>query len=485
MTASNASIIQAATQYGTSDFQQWLDPLTQATTAQVAEAFNDPMNRMYRNQFVDWLIQRVGRTWLVNRDHDFTNPLQVFRNRGRLDYGATLQLLALDYIKTHSYDDEERLSGDTDTSLFGTYRPRGKQAFLTVNSRRRYPITVNERELSQAFTSDTGLAEFVSGVMRVPYNSDNYAEFVLCRDAVEKFDDVNPGLVYRHPAYTVVPDDRDGATRFLKDLQVYADYLRFPNDARRFIPGDVPQTYRPDQLVLLITPEAKASINVDALAQLFHIEPAQVPYRMIVVNHLQEGCFAALMSERSVVLMDNVYETGTFYNPATLSTNMFLHHWELCAVDPYEPIILFGTGDTWNAQGRQETTVTQNATGLQLVPESDTVKPGGTVRIQTKLQGTVDISPSGETLSPLFTVAPDAATWSVELKDGANEESKINSRTYVDVVTGILHVQRTGLHAGDVLTITGTGTYRNPTPDADGTTTPETPYTASCDITIA
>lgn len=485
MPSSNKSIIQAATQYGTTDFQQWLDPLTQQATAQVAATFNDPMNRMYRNQFVDWLIQRVGKTWLTNRDHDFSNPLAVFRNRGNLQYGSTLQLLALDYIKTHSYDDEEALSGDTDVSLWGTYRPRGRQAFLTVNSRRRYPISMNERELAQAFTSDTGLAEFVSATMRVPYNSDNYAEYVMCRDAVSKFDTLNPNTVYRHPAYTAVPDDRDGATRFLKDLQIYADYLQFPNTARQYIPGDIPQTYRADQLVLLITPEVKASINVDALAQLFHIEPAQVNYRMIVVDHLQNGCFAMLMSERAIALMDNVYETATFYNPATLSTNMFLHHWELCAIDPYEAVIMFGTGDQWDTQGRQTVTVTENADSLTLTPETETVAVGGQVKLTTKLNGTISIAPDGTVLSDLWTVAPSSATYEVTLKEGANVASKLNARTYVDVLTNILHVQKTGLHSGDVLTITASGTYVNPTPGQEGTSTAETPYTATCDVTIA
>ena len=53
----------------------------------------------------------------------------------------------------------------------------------------------------------------------------------------------------------------------------------------------------------------------------------------------------------------------------------------------------------------------------------------------------------------------------------------LNSRTYVDD-NNVLHVQRTDLEAGNVLTVTGTTTYADP----DGTTTP---YTKSVTVTIA
>ena len=95
----NATIIQAATQVGTSDFQQWIDKLSQQTTAQVVNNMFDPMNMIYKNMFVDYLINRIGFTWV--KKHAFENPLSVFK-RERLTYGNTVQLLAVDYIKTHA-----------------------------------------------------------------------------------------------------------------------------------------------------------------------------------------------------------------------------------------------------------------------------------------------------------------------------------------------------------------------------------------------
>ena len=66
--------------------------------------------------------------------------------------------------------------------------------------------------------------------------------------------------------------------------------------------------------------------------------------------------------------------------------------------------------------------------------------------------------------------------YSLAAVDGDSEPVELNSRTYVDEY-GILHVQKSGLSTGTVITVTAKSAYINPS----GSTTE---YTASADITL-
>ena len=57
-------------------------------------------------------------------------------------------------------------------------------------------------------------------------------------------------------------------------------------------------------------------------------------------------------------------------------------------------------------------------------------------------------------------VEPDAATYELAC-DRSGTAVPLNTRTYVDDF-GVLHVQKTGLEVGDVITITATTAYHNP-----------------------
>ena len=78
-------------------------------------------------------------------------------------------------------------------------------------------------------------------------------------------------------------------------------------------------------------------------------------------------------------------------------------------------------------------------------------------------------------------MAPDAATYEVAANHAASGDTPgtafdLNANTFVDDQAR-LHVQRDGLVAGDVITVTGTATYVNP----NGETTE---HSATCKFTV-
>ena len=91
------------------------------------------------------------------------------------------------------------------------------------------------------------------------------------------------------------------------------------------------------------------------------------------------------------------------------------------------------------------------------------------MQLKLNLTGTV-IGDDAEIIS----VEPDAGMFSVA-GESDGEPIALNSRTYVDNY-GVLHLQKTGITAGDTITVTAKSAYINPS----GATTS---YTATATVT--
>ncbi len=486
MATENNSILQAAKLDATGPLYEFLDRVSNQAPEEQAKAMFDPYSGPWRNQFVNWLFTRVGRVFL--KQQRFEDPLRVFA-KDSMPYGGAVQMSALDYIKAQPFNDAGD-GGEATVPLLKVYRPKGKTAWAWVNTRRVTPCSYNEAELQQAFTTSDGLARFVAAVLDTPVSSDNYQEYLLVRSAIATFDKAQPNKIYRE-VMDAAPTAKDPATDFLTSLKTWANRLRFPNWVRQVTPGDMPNSYTdPSQLVLLVTPEVAANLDTRTLQPLFHwaapvsgtgTETDPLNYRVIIIDDFGiPGCFAALVSQNTLNIVDVVRQTTTFYNPATLTTSVFVHSQQSIFLNPFEPCLLWGTGDTFAAAGRQEVTITQTTTGLELTPAASTIKAGETVTFTPKLTGSLAASPAGTLISPDMSVAPDSALYAVEAKDAEGAAVKLGSRTYVDGLTNTLHTSP-ALASGTVLTVTATATYADPTSDS---VEPATPYAATATVTI-
>lgn len=453
MAVNNSTILAKAWLAGTNDFQQRVPDPTIAGVKATMDALFQPMNSMLFNQFMDILINRIGFTYV--RQQSYKNPLAVFKGT-KLTYGSTIQEIAPKWIKAHSYDDENE-------TLLKLHRPEAQVWYHSQNRKDQYPISVNVDELRTAFTDETGLNKLVASVMTTPQNADEYDEYRIMLQLIAEYE--NRWGFYKHHL-TSMPTDETSGKELLTALQTYGGKLQFPSAL--YSGTEIPVFAKPDELVLITTPEAQAGLNVNTLAGLFNVDLANVKYRVVLVDEFPiKGAVALLTTEDFFVCSDTLYSTTSFWNPQTLTTNYYLNHWGVYSVSPFVPAILFTTED----ESTVTPTITQTVSGITLEAEKDTMKAGESQQLTVKLTGT--ISPE----TPDVFVAPDAATYTVVAKDAEGEPVDLNSRTRVDVY-GVLHVQRTGLKAGDVITVTATSAYTNPSGKTIG-------YTAEKEITIA
>lgn len=458
MAQNNNTIMAKAWLAGTNDFQQRIPDPTQAGIKATMDALFSPMNAQYYNQFMDILVNRIGFTYV--RQQAYKNPLAVFKG-SKLTYGSTIQEIAPKWIKAHSYED------NTET-LLKLHRPEAEVWYHSQNRRDQYPISVNVDELRTAFTDEYGLNNLVASVMQAPQNADEYDEYTIMKQLIAEYD--SKWGFYRENLSAAPTDDATGK-ELLTKLQTLGGKLQFPS--ARYSGTDIPVFAKPDELVLLVTPETQASLNVNTLAALFNVDLAKVSYRTIVVDEFPiPNAVALLTTEDFFVCSDTLYNTTSFWNPQTLATNYYLNHWGVYSVSPFVPAILFTT----DAQTTTPT-VTQTVTGLQLTGP-DQMKAGDSAQLTVSLQGT------STPATPGIFVAPNAATFELSAakttgESGAakTESVPLNSRSRVDQY-GVLHLQKSGLPAGTVVTVKATAAYTNPS----GETTPQT---ATHEVTIA
>lgn len=454
MAQTNSTILAKAWLEGTNDFQQRIPEPTQGSIDQTVKALFDPMNRQFFNQFMDQLINRIGFTYV--RGKTFENPLAVFKD-GKLNYGSTIQEIAPKWIKAHSYQDDSE-------TLLKLERPEAAVWYHSLNRQDRYAISVTREELQQAFTSETGLNELVARIMELPRNSDNYDEFLIMKQLIAEYD-AHLGF-YKHEL-SAVPTDEATGKELLTAIRTYVGKLQFPSTLYNALDvTDIPVFAKPNELVLFVTPETDASLDVNTLAQLFNLDKAEVQVRKVIIDEFPiANAVALLTTEDFFVCKDSVYETTSFYNPETLSNKYYLQHWGVYSVSPFVPAILFTTD-----AGTDTEKVTQTVTGLKLTADPATADPGDIIQLTPELQGSVT--------DEVITVEPDSCTYTVSAASAAASGTPIqlNSRTYVDR-NARLHIQKSGLATGNVITVTATSTYYNPS------ATP-TEYTATATVTI-
>lgn len=459
MATDNMTIMAHAWLNGSNDFQQRIPNPTISGIKATVDALFVPMNGRYLNDFIEQLVCRIGYTFI--HQQTFTNPLRVFK-KSRLRYGSTIQEIIPKWIKAHAYIDDAE-------DVFKMSRPEVAQWFHSQNRQDRYDITITRDELRTAFTSEDGLNRLVASILRTPMNSDEYDEYQIMKNLIAIYE--NRWGFFKKQVSAITSEAT--AKAFLKEVRTFSGRIPFPNTIYNngAIP-DIPIFAPADELVLFITPDIQASIDVDALATLFHLEKADIRERTIIIDEFPiSGAQALLTTEDFFMCMDTEYTNTSQWNPKTLSNNYWLHHWGVYSVSPFVPAILFTT-----ESGTSIDTFTQTVTGIDVSAEKASGVAGEIIPLTIELQGTIVDGDNNSVDGEGVTVAPDAATF---------ETSIVRSQTgsagvYTLTIGGTWAANNTISVDGMVTTVASGSTSNNAVASAIATTmSGNTNYTAS------
>lgn len=458
MSVLNSTILERCWISAGSDFQQRIPNPQISSYSSTIEKLFDPMNGDLFNEFCG-LLNGITATYVdIKR---FENPLAILKKPANWQFGASERHLAVHYLQGHSprFDDE---------TLLRVERPEFEEWFYSLNYENRYEFSWSRYEIKQAFAADGyGYDDLLSATITQMLSSAAYDEMNTMLQTFAEADNRLGGLFRYH--ISAAPTDEATSKELLVGIRAVAGRMKFPSTRYNALP--VPVHTDGSRLVLYVLPEVMANLDVMALASVFQLpkaDPAEIAYRIIEVPEFPiPNVYAILADEDFIYWRD--YMTGMeppFYNPGNRTMKYYYFASAAVGANPAAPVCVFTTDAATTIP-----TVTQTVTGMTLTAEESTVSLGGTVKFTATLTGSM--SPADTVL----TVQPNSAIYSVAAVDSNSHPIELNSRTYVDEY-GILHVQRSGLSAGDVITVTAESAYINPS----GSTTT---YTASDSVTIA
>lgn len=311
----------------------------EATQANIADTVKNIMgNGVTRNQFIDTLVNRIGLTIFQNTI--WTNPLARFK-RGTLEYGETIQEIMAGFLEASVYDPDR---DELEREIFGAMKPEVQASYHSVNRRDRYKLTIKEPLLRNAFLTPNGLGEFITNLMTMPQNSDQYDEYLLMINLFRLFDEQESMFVQNVPDIGDFDSGPAESRALLRRLKEYGNLFQFPS--RLYNPAGLPVVARPDETVLIVTAAADAAMDVEALAGAFNLSKTEFLSRKVVVpgNDLGiSGTQAILTTDKFFVVADQRIETTAIQNPAALHTNYWLHHWEVISGSRFAPLLMFNS----------------------------------------------------------------------------------------------------------------------------------------------
>lgn len=447
---------------GSNDFQQRIpNPSINGYAATIDSLFA-PMNNDLFNEFCG-LLNGITATYVDIRR--FENPLAILKKNTReWRFGFSERHLAVHFLQGHSprFDDE---------TLLKVERPEFEEWFYSLNYENRYEFSWSRYEIAQAFAADGyGYDDLLSATITQMLSSAAYDEMNVMLQTFAEADQRMGGLFRFN--ISAAPTDEATAKELLKGIRTVAGRMRFPSMLFNHLP--VPVHTDGSRLVLYVLPEVLASLDVDALSGVFQLDKAEVQYRIIMVPEFPIPDVYAILADEDFIYWRD-YMSGMeppFYNPGNRTMKYYYYASAAVGCNPAAPVCCFSTDEATAID-----TITIEPTGLSFVDDDVEVEIGGTVKLDLELAGTgatgkIAVEPD----AGMFSVAATRTTAGEGDDPDVVEAVPLNSRTYVDDY-GVLHVQKSGLEADDVITVTATSAYINPS----GSTTT---FTATAEATV-
>lgn len=304
-----------------------------------------------QNEFLNALVNRIARVIITSKM--YSNPLSMFK-KGLIDFGETIEEIFVNIANPHQYDVEE-----SESKVFAREIPDVRAAFHTLNYKKFYKQTIQNKDLNQAFLSWDGITDLISKIVNAMYTAANYDEFVTTKYMLAK-----AILDGRLSAITVDANDAKGAVTKIKGV---SNALTFMSNNYN-VAGVQTFTDKNDQY-LLVNSQFDSEIDVEVLASAFNMSKAEFMGHRILIDgfgtldvtrlnalfkddpNYEEpsqdtltalnAIPAVLVDKNFFMIFDIMYEFTENYNGQGLYWNYFYHTWKTFSMSPFANALVF------------------------------------------------------------------------------------------------------------------------------------------------
>lgn len=334
--------------------------------AQIASAVLSDFDM--RNAWVNELVNRIGLVLIHNRLYE--NPLAEFK-KGSLEYGTAIEEIFVGIAQSYKYG----ITEDASDKEYGLYNPDISAMFHKLNFQQMYPVTVSEVELRRALLSERNVQELVDKIVASVYTGANYDEQLCMLNLFNLGGNDN----YMYNVHVDALTTEATGKAFAKSARAMSRQLTFMNTA--YNKAGVPTYSNMDDVIIFVTPEVEASLDVDVLAYAFHIDNVEMRSRIKVVPDFGglANTVAIMADKRFLMVYDVVREmTPGVYVQSELRWNYFYHVWEIFSISGFANVIRFTT-DAVGADAVSAVTVS---------PDTVTLPQGATLKLVADVTAT-------------------------------------------------------------------------------------------------
>lgn len=322
-----------------------------ATQGNIRNAVDTMRNFPYlRDEFTGVLIQRLIGLYVQHADWD--DPLKLIGSPRTLKrYGSTYEQAAVGLVKARTRNFDKEYLGD---DVYGRYSLPTASVFHPLTFDHYYPVTIPEDALLTAFDGEAGMSNYISEIMNAPILSDRNDMYLMKTQCFAEY--ARKGGFYRvnTPDVGNADSTEADAKTLLRLIQQVANELKAsPMSAMpRYNAQSWVTPWRDSEAILFATPAVIAALNVEALAAAFHIDRANVPYRIIPIPETMFGIGGAAGKVQAVLTTEDFFfqwdemleTTNSPVNPIDGTRNIFYKHRGSVTPNPFANAVLFWTG---------------------------------------------------------------------------------------------------------------------------------------------
>lgn len=372
------------------------------------------------NEFIGALVNRIAAVRI--KSATFNNAYANLK-KGYLEFGETVVEYFVKIAKAREFSPEKAEKREFKRTI-----PDVRAAFHIMNYKVQYPITIQNEDLRQAFTSYSGVEDLIARIVDSIYTAAEYDEFLLFKYMLIKA--VAHGQMF--------PVGVDGS-----DLKNYAVEFRGMSNTLPFISdkynadGVHTTTPKADQYIFM---DAKfnAQFDVNVLASAFNMDKADFIGKLKLIDRfdtfdnerfdvIRAGSDQietitddelALMSKVKAILIDsewfqiydNLAAMTETYVASGMYWNYFYNVWKTVSSSPFSNAIVFvDNSATITDLASIKFTVTdksadENNAVFTLIPESATTLQPSTynfVQDEDSTEAGIAIHPYGAVIIPI------------------------------------------------------------------------------------
>ena len=355
-----------------------------------------------RNAFASDLINRIVLVIVTSKMYE--NPWARLK-KGKLDIGESVEEIFVNMAKAELYNP----AGSAET-VFKRSIPDIRAAFHVVNYQVFYPVTIENEDLSMAFTTQNGLYNLIEKIYETLYAADAYDEFNVMKYLTAEHILAGHIKVVKTP----LPTDEYSIRQIVTGIKATSNKMKFQTSEYNL--AGVKTHVKHENQTILVNADFDAAMDVQVLAAAFNMEKVEFLSKRLLVDSFgnidiirlaecaPELCKnivydtdghvvsaelknisaedlnnlnaipAVIIDDDFMQIYDRLITMEDIRNPKGLYTNAFLHCWKIFSISPFAPAVAFSNGRS-------------SVSSVSVTPETANTVKGGNVNLQAAVLG--------------------------------------------------------------------------------------------------